>query len=56
MELPGFPRFDLKTPAGYRQQAEAELVFINMERCNFFREKFEVIAKHYFSETLIYFL
>lgn len=26
-----------------------------MERCNFFREKIEAIAKHYFFEMLIYF-
>jgi hypothetical protein len=30
-----------KTGGGNRQQAEAELAFINMERYNFFREKIE---------------
>jgi len=45
----------LKTPGGNRQHAEAELVFIQMERCNFFREKIEAIAKHYFSEIVIYY-
>jgi hypothetical protein len=32
-----------KTGGGNRQQAEAELVYINMERCNFFREKIEAL-------------
>jgi hypothetical protein len=42
-----------KTGGGNRQQAEAELVYINMERCNFFCEKIEAIAKHYFFEIVI---
>jgi hypothetical protein len=42
-----------KTGGGNRQQAEAELVYINIEGCNFFREKIEAIAKHYFSEIVI---
>jgi hypothetical protein len=54
-ELPKFPRFILKNPGGNRQQAEAELVYINIERCNFFHENFEAIAKHFFFEMLIYF-
>jgi hypothetical protein len=45
----------VKNHGGNRQQAEAELVYINLERCNFFREKIEAIAKHYFFEMLIYF-
>ncbi len=49
------PSRPLKNPGGNRQQAEAELVFINIERCNFFREKIEAIAKHYFSEIVIYY-
>ncbi len=44
-----------KTGGGSRQHAAAELVYINMERCNFFREKIEAIAKHYFSKIVIYF-
>ncbi len=31
------------------------MVYINMERCNFFREKIEAIAKHYFFEIVIYY-
>ena len=44
-----------KTGGGNRQHAAAELVFINMEKCNFFHEKTEGIAKHYFSEIVIYY-
>jgi hypothetical protein len=44
-----------KTGGGNRQQAEAELVYINMEKCNFFREKIEAIAKDYFFEIVIYY-
>ena len=49
------PSRSWKNPVGYRQHAEAELVFINMEKCNFLWKKFEVIAKLYFSITVIYF-
>ena len=55
MELFKFPRFASKNHGGNHQQAEAELVYINMERCNFFREKIEAIAKQYFFEMLIYY-
>ncbi len=44
-----------KTGGGNRQHAAAELVYINMEKCNFFGEKIEGIAKHYFFEIVIYY-
>jgi hypothetical protein len=44
-----------KTGGGNRQHAAAELIIIHAEKCNFFREKIEGIAKHYFSEIVIYY-
>ena len=45
----------MKNPGRNRQQAEAELVFILLDECNFFHEKNVAIAKHYFFDMLIYF-
>jgi hypothetical protein len=54
-EILAIPSIPPKTGGGNRQHAAAELVYINMEKCNFFREKIEGIAKHYFSEIVIYY-
>jgi hypothetical protein len=53
MSLLAIPSRHPKTGGGNRQQAEAELVFIHKIKSNFFREKIEAIAKHYFSEIVI---
>jgi hypothetical protein len=55
-EILAIPSIPPKTGGGNRQHAAAELVYINIKKFNFSRKKFEAIAKHYFSEIVIYYL